>query len=231
MLKFFTSQKTYLWVAGVSIGVFLMGSLYIPRNLAVFSGINDMPLLQWLSLNNQYFNALFWIYLLVGLMLLLWICTGICSIDAVIRRTTLKRLIHVLSPQVLHIAILFILLGHGLSAYAGYKIDIPMDMGNSYERKGFELRVDNIDFFKNPGENSTRWRIYLAINNDMHVLETGKPAFYEGVGFFARSAQKNNMKAVIGLVRDPGVLWEIIGAVTFVIGASGICYVRLKEPA
>jgi cytochrome c biogenesis factor len=229
MLKFFISQKTYLWVTGLSIGVFLAGSLFIPQNLAVFSGINDMPILHWLSLNNHYFNALFWIYLLIGLMLLLWICTCICSIDAIIRRTTLKRLFHVLSPQVLHIAILMVLLGHGISASAGYKEDVPMDMNVPQEMKGFDLKVKNIEFFQNPGENSTRWRVYMEINETEHVLETGKPSFYQGVGFFAKSAQEKKMKAIIGLVYDPGVVWEITGAIVFVIGASGIFSVRLSE--
>jgi hypothetical protein len=49
------------------------------------------------------------------------------------------------------------------------------------------------------------------------------------VGFFAKSAQEKKMKAIIGLVYDPGVVWEITGAIVFVIGASGIFSVRLSE--
>jgi cytochrome c biogenesis factor len=229
MLKFFLSIKTYLWITGISGGVFLLGSFYIPQNLAVFSGINDMPLLKWLSLNSSYLDKLFWIYFLIGLMLLLWIGIVICSLDTMIKRTTRRDIIKVLSPQVLHIAIVLVLLGHGISASAGYKQDVPMDKGDTHKIKGYELKVDNIEFFKNPGENSTRWRVYLKINNDVHVLELGKPAFYEGVGFFAKSAQQKKMKAVIGLIYDPGVLWEVIGAVTFVIGAAGVFYMRLHE--
>jgi hypothetical protein len=74
-----------------------------------------------------------------------------------------------------------------------------------------------------------RWRVYLNINRSEHVLELGRPAFYNGVGFFAKSAQQKKMKAIIGLVFDPGVVWELIGAVTFIIGASGVFYTRLSE--
>jgi cytochrome c biogenesis factor len=229
MLRFFLSIKTYLWVTGISIGVFLIGSIYIPRNLAVFSLINDMPLLRWLSQNSNIPDRIFWIYLLVGFMLLLWICTLICSIDAIIKKTTRKNMIKVLSPQILHIAIIFVLLGHGVSAVTGYRQDVPMKINDEYKVKGFDLKINNIEFFKNPGENSTRWRVHLEIDNQLHMIELGKPAFYNGVGFFAKSAQKKKMKAIIGLVHDPGVIWEIIGAVVFVVSAFGVFYIKLNE--
>ena len=135
----------------------------------------------------------------------------------------------VLSPQVLHIAILFVLLGYFVSASTGYKHDVPMNVGEAQEVKGFELRIDNMEFFKNPGEDSTRWRVHLKINNDTHKLEVGEPAFYKGVGFFAKSADQARKKAIIGLIYDPGVLWELIGAVVFILGAFGLFYVRFNE--
>jgi cytochrome c biogenesis factor len=229
MLKFFLSIKTALWLTGLSIGVFLMGSLYIPKNLAVFSGVNDMPLLRWMFLNNEFLDKIFWIYILIGLILLISLNTFICSLDAVIKRTSWKTLIRVLSPQVLHIAIILVLLGHGISASVGYKHDVPMKKNEIYKAKGFNMRIRDMEFFKNPGENSTRWRVYLEINDDLQVIELGKPAFYNGVGFFAKSAQQRKMKAIIGLIYDPGVLWEIIGAIVFIIGASGVFYIRLSE--
>jgi cytochrome c biogenesis factor len=231
MLKFFISIKTYLWVSGISIVVFLIGSLYIPSNLAVFSGINDMPLFQWLLLNNDVFKTVFWIYILCGLMLILWISTLICSFDTVIRRMKRGVLIRVLSPQVVHIALLLVLLGHGISASAGYKEDVSMGINVLHTMRGFGLKVRDIEFFQNPGENSTRWRVHLKINNDVHILETGKPAFYQGVGFFVKSAQEKKMKAIIGLVYDPGVVWELTGAIAFVVGAAGVFTARMSEKA
>ncbi len=229
MLKFFLSIKTSLWLTGLSICVFLIGSFYIPQNLALFSEINDIPLFTWLLENNHHLSKVFWIYLLIALMLLLWINTIVCSIDAIIKRTTWKSLVRVLSPQVLHIAILFVLIGYCVSASAGYKKDVPMNMIDAQKIEGFDLKINNMEFFTNPGENSPRWRVYLNIDSSEHVLELGKPAFYNGVGFFAKSAQKKKMKAIIGLIYDPGVIWELIGAVTFIIGASGVFYTRLSE--
>jgi hypothetical protein len=229
MLKFFISIKTYLWLTGISIGAFLLGSIYIPGNLAVFSEINDIPLFTWMSENHDDVSKYLWIYLLIGLMLLLWISTLICSIEAIIKRTARRNLVRVLSPQVLHIAILFVLLGYFVSASTGYKEDVPMKMGETQEVKGFELQIDNMEFFKNPGEDSTRWRVYLKINSDMNILEVGKPSFSKGVGFFVKSADQKRSKAIIGLIYDPGVFWELIGAVVFIIGAFGLFYVRFNE--
>jgi hypothetical protein len=138
-------------------------------------------------------------------------------------------MIKVLSPQVLHIAIVFVLLGYGISAVSGYKQDVPMKLNDAHNVRGFELKINNIEFFKNPGENSTRWRVYLEVDNDLHMIELGKPAFVNGVGFFAKSAHKKKMKAIIGLVHDPGVLWEVIGAAVFVLSAFGVFYIKLRE--
>lgn len=229
MLKFFLSLKTYLWVSGLGMAIFLIGSFYIPQNLAIFSGINDSPLINWLSLNKNVLDKLFWIYVLIGIILLLWISTLICSLDAIIKRTTRKSLIRVLSPQVLHLGIILVILGHGVSAITGYKHDVPMNSVDSYEAKGFNMKINDMDFFKNPGENSTRWRVHLEIDDNIHTLEVGRPAFYNNVGFFAKSAQQKKKTVIIGLIYDPGVIWEIIGAFVFVIGAAGVFHTKFNE--
>ncbi len=229
MLKFFVSIKTYLWVTGIGMGIFLIGSFYIPKNLAIFSGINDMPLIKWLLLNNNVFDKLLWIYVLIAIMLLVWVSTLICSLDAIIKRTTRKTFVRILSPQILHIGIVLVILGHGISALSGYKHDVSMTAMESYEVRGFNMKVNNMDFFKKPGENSTRWRVNLEIDNNMHILEVGKPAFYNNVGFFVKSAREKKQLAIIGLIYDPGVLWEIIGAVVFVVGAAGLFYTKFNE--
>lgn len=229
MLRFFLSIKTFLWITGISIGIFLIGSLYIPNNLAIYSGINEMPLMKWIVENNNYLNKLFWIYILIFLMTLMWLNILICSIDAIIKKTTLKGLMRVLSPQILHISILLVLLGHGVSAVSGYKEDISMEMNSLHEVKGFTLKLDNIEFLKKTGQSSTNWKVHMRIDNNPYILEVGKPSFYNGVGFFAKSAYQRKMKAVIGLVYDPGAMWEVTGAILFIIGATGIFYIRLKE--
>jgi hypothetical protein len=63
----------------------------------------------------------------------------------------------------------------------------------------------------------------------LHQLEVGQPAFYNGVGFFAKSAQQKKRSTIIGLIYDPGIIWEMIGAVMFIVGATGIFITRFND--
>lgn len=231
MIRFFLSIKTYLWLSGFSILAFLAGSFYIPGNLEVFSEINDMPLFSWLSSNADGLDKFYWIYLLLCLMFLLGMNILICTLDAVIRKTTRGGLIEVLSPQVLHTGVIFVLLGQLVSSSTGYKRDIPLGVNDTVEIGGFNLTIKNMEFSNDQGEDSPSWRVYLKIDNEIHKLEPASPVFYRGTGFFVKSADHNRMKAIIGQVYDPGVWWEIIGAVMFVVGASGIFYQMGRKKA
>jgi hypothetical protein len=68
MLRLLKSIKTALVILFLSITVFVAGSIYIPRNLSLFSDINDIPLFRWLSLNYSSIGKTFWIYLAIFLM-------------------------------------------------------------------------------------------------------------------------------------------------------------------
>jgi len=229
MLRFFLSIKTFLWLAGLSMVTFLVGSLYIPQNLDIFSEINEIPLFIWLNKNSDYLGKIYWIYILIFLMGLISINMLICSIDAIIKKTRLRGLVRVLSPQIVHISILIVLLGHGISALTGYKEDVTLKPGIPYMVRGFNIRLDDIEFFKRPDLSSTSWRIHITIDDKPHVIEVGRPSFYKGVGFFAKSAYRKRKKAIIGLVNDPGARWEVAGAILFVIGAVGIFYTRIGK--
>lgn len=229
MLRLFLSIKTYLWLTGIAGGLFLAGSLYIPGNLDIFSGINDIPLFQWLVMNAGCAGTCYWIYLLIGIMALLGINMIVCSIDVIIKRLSWSRMVDVLSPQVLHAAILLVLAGHFISATAGYREDIPMIVGDDRRVKGFDLKIDTIENLQIRGEGSTRWRVFMSINNERRVLEPGRPSFYRGAGFFIRSAEREKGRAIIGVVSDPGVWWQIAGAAAFVVGAFGVFGAKVSE--
>ncbi len=229
MIKFFTSIKTSLWLMGISMVVYALGAFFIPQNLDVFSEINDMPLFTWFSRNREFAGTFFWICLLVAFMALLSINTIVCSIDALVRGLTRKRFVEVLSPQVLHLGVIFILFGHLVSAAAGYRQDVPMNLGETRQIRGFTIGVESVEFVQLKGEDSTRWRVGLKINDIRRVLEPARPAFFSHVGFFAKSAQQGKNKAIVGLVYDPGVFWEILGALVFFVGAGGLFSMQFQR--
>lgn len=222
MLRFFLSIKTFLWLCGICIVICVVGSYAIPQHLDVFSEINDMPLFRWLELNTGELGASYWIYALIACLALLCLNLLVCTADVLVMRASWKKVIEVISPQVLHIGVLLVFLGHLVSASVGYKEDVPVREQDSVEVRGFRMTVDRIDFVKLRNEDSTRWRVSLRVDDEVFLLEPARPAFYKGVGFFAKSAEKKRMKVVVGLVRDPGTSWEIFGAALFVLGSLGI---------
>lgn len=228
MLKFFLSIKTFLWLTGLCLIFFVVGSFFIPQNLDVFSEINEMPLFSWFSKNMSELDTSFWIYMLIGFMTLIALNTVICTADALLKRVTWKAILQSLSPHILHIGVLLILFGHLVSASSGYKADIPLGMREIKDFQGFQLGIQKIEFVTIIGEDSTRWRVHLTVNDKPFILEPARPAFYKKVGFFAKSAQQKKMTAIIGLVYDPGVLWELIGAGFFLLGTLGIAWSQMK---
>lgn len=229
MIKFFLSIKTTLWLTGISILAFVTGSFFIPKNLDVFSEINDTPLFKWLSINTSEIGKTFWIYAIICLMAILCLNTIVCSIDAVLRRLSWKGLINTLSPQILHIGVLFVLFGHFISAMTGYKQDIPMKKNMTTNFKEFNISLTGMNFSKSYDEDTTRWRVHLDIDNNQFIIEPARPAFYRNVYFFVKSADEKSMRAIIGLVYDPGVVWEILGAAVFILGAAGIFYRQITS--
>jgi len=222
MIKLFTSVKTTLWITGLGIATFLAGSYLIPQNLDIYSDINDMPLFTWMRLNRTHMGEIVWIYPLLGFMTLLAINMVVCGIEVFTRKVKLKGFIETASPQVLHLGVLFVLLGHLVSAESGYKQDVPLELHETREIQGRALRLDGIEFLHLYGEDSTRSRVSLALDGNTFVLGPAEPAFYRGTEYFIKSAQQGKNKAIIGLVYDPGVLFEIIGAIAFVIGSAGL---------
>lgn len=228
-MKFFTSIKTSLWLMGLSIIFYAIGSVVIPQNLEIFSEINDMPLFRWFSLNRAYFFAFSWILALIVLMALMAVNIIICGIDSLVKSLPHRQVIDAVAPQILHIGVVIVLFGHLVSASFGYKEDVPMAVGITKEVRGMRLSLAGVDFIQVPGEDSRRWVVGLGIDGNDVVLYPASPAFVNGIGFFAKSAQEKNRTAIIGLVYDPGVGWEIAGALVFVIGAAALFYVQLRR--
>ncbi len=225
MLKLLTSLKTTLYLIGISILVFLAGSLYIPKNLEIFSEINDFPLFQWLYNNRDYPAKTYWIYAEILLMAFLSVNMVVCTIEALLEKLSRRTLIQRLSPHILHAGVLLVLFGHLVSGTVGFKKDITMYMGETTEVDDLVVSLKQIELVYIKGENQQRWRASVSVDDKgelFHaVIEPAKPFFVSGLGLFAKSADENG-RLVLGVVHDPGVKWEIAGALLFLVGAAGI---------
>lgn len=229
MIKLFTSVKTSLWIMGLSMIVYVLGSFFIPQHLDIFSDINDMPLFSWLSRYRADIGVSFWIPLLLVLMALLALNILVCGYDSLRRGMRGGRYIETLAPQLLHLGVVLVLFGHLVSASAGYKEDLPLGLNDPQELRGHRLELIALDFLKVSGEDSTRWRVGLIVDGRPATLEPARPFFLDRTGFFAKSASQRKERALIGIVYDPGVVWEIAGAVFFILGGAGLFLVQFRE--
>jgi cytochrome c biogenesis factor len=232
ILRVLKSTKTALYLMGFSVLIFLAGSVYIPKNLEIFSEINDGPLLYWLTDNMSHLSKTYWIFGQVILMALLSLNMIVCTLEGLIGKFSMKDLFGKHSPHIVHAGILLVLFGHLVSAGFGYKIDVPIKSGENVSIEGLTIHLEKVNFVQVRGEDQRRWQTALTISgNGMiinSVVEPAKPVFLNGLGIFVKSAEESG-RAILGVVRDPGVKWEILGAVVFVIGSIGIFWVRYSR--
>lgn len=214
---------------GISMLVFLAGSIYIPQNLDIFSEINDFPLFHWLYDNSDFLGKTYWLYLQIILMAALCLNMVVCTIDGLIGKLSLKNLIQKLSPHILHTGVLLVLFGHLVSGGFGYKKDVPLHTGEEVSIEDLRIHLERVNLVAIKGENQKRWRVELNIKTGDEVvnsvIEPASPLFLKGVGIFAKSAEENG-RVLLGIIRDPGVKWEIAGALVFLIGSIGLFWSR-----
>ncbi len=229
MIKFFRSLKTSLWLMGVSILLYVLGSFFIPQHLDIFSEINDMPLMEWLNRNRGEMGVAFWIPALIVLMALLAANILVCGYDSLARGVPYGLSVETLAPQVLHLGVVLVLFGHLISAASGFREDVPLHPHEPQTVRGRRLELVNLEFLKMRGEDSTRWRIGLLIDGRSATVEPARPYFHERTGYFARSASQKQGRALIGIVYDPGVIWEVAGAILFLFGGAGLFFVQFRR--
>ena len=229
MLNILRSIETSLYLIAVSVLIFLAGSIYIPNNLDIFSEVNDKPIFRWLYENKSVLSKSYWIYLQVMLMAALSLNMIVCTVDGLIGKLSARNFIQKVSPHILHIGMLLVLFGHLVSGTSGYKKDYVVTEGQKFSHSDTDVYVDKVDLVEIAGENQKRWRVNMRVESDGHkksgILQPASPMFFRGVGIFVKSADEQG-RTVIGIVRDPGVKWEIAGALIFLLGAGGIFWSR-----
>jgi hypothetical protein len=230
MLKILKSINTGLYIFVTAMIFFLLGSLYIPQNLHLFSDVNDMPLFKWLSINSANFIKTYWIYILIILMAVLSLNMVVCMIDDISKRFSPRLIVQKLSPHIIHCGVLIILSGHLISASTGFKKDISIGINEEVILNGLRIRAEGVRFDNIKGEDQSRWIVNLLVNENgvvrRFVLEPSRPAFFR-YGFYAKSAERSG-RLIIGVISDPGAIWEVSGAILFIIGSTGLFWTRYR---
>lgn len=236
--RLLTSLWTLEAVILLAVGICLAGSIALPSNLAFFSGIDETPLLQWLADAGRP-GLTWWIYALIATMGLMGLCTGLCTIDALIKAWGRKDFMHRLYPQLMHIGVIFVLIGYLLTAWMGARHDVLLKQGQSAQLEdGTSIRLasvgsgtDRIGYYEG-------WEAQLVLSKDgmemgSKTLRPVHPVYVGQTGLFFKSItlsqgtgqqgqQPAPPSALIRVCRDPGAQWALIGGVLVLAGGVGL---------
>jgi cytochrome c biogenesis factor len=232
--RFFLSLKTAFWLFFVFIVFAFIGSVVLPNNLAFFSGIDDTPLFRWLS-DSGNLKLTWWIYAMILMLALLAVSTIFCTIDGTIKGLNSRNLILKLSPQVMHLGVLFIMLGHLLTASIGFKTDMRIKEGEKKVVAGeIELYLEDVKVQTDKQGYYTDWeaKLWWFENGEKvkeEVLRPVHPLYFGQFGLYFKSVSiEPEPSALIRVCRDPGALWALIGGVFLSIGGLGFVYGRFS---
>jgi hypothetical protein len=229
MIRFFTSIRTAILFYGLTMFFFFAGTLIIPKTMELYTGIIDTVLFTWLR--QESLAASWWILGIVAAMTLLAVNTLVCSADALLTKLTRSGLLRVLAPQVVHLGVLLILLGHFLTSGSGLRTEAVLNEGSTLPVFGeTAFRVESITV--EPSElTSVRWRVEgMWLNGDKPVkravIEPGRPSFFRWNWAFIKSADSSPLRAVLLLRRDPGLYAFLSGVGVFALGCALVLLVR-----
>lgn len=233
VIGFFLSLKTAFWLFLIFIVLLFIGSLILPGNLAFFSGIDDTPLFRWLSADSKDLKLTWWIYAMLLLLFILALSTILCTVEALMKRLSIGSIILKLSPQIMHIGVLFIMLGHLLTASSGFKTDILVKKGISEIIDGGSIYLEDIAILTDKNGYETDWEAKIAwleeTNTKQMILKPAQPVYLEGLGLYLKSvSEEPEPSALIRVCRDPGAIWALIGGILLLGGGMGFLYGRFS---
>lgn len=230
IMQFFLSLKTAFWLFLLFIIILFIGSLSLPNNLAFFSGIDDAPLFRWLA-EAGTIPITWWIYALIALLAVLAVSTIFCTIEALLKRVSRRQLALKLSPQVMHIGVLFIMLGHLLTASLGSKMDVLLKQGEQKVVGTAAVMLQDVKVWKDQNGYDSDWEAKLIWMEGKNNIETSlKPAHPRYIGVFGLYTKAVSLEpsrtALIRVCKDPGAVWALFGGVLLSAGGIGFLYGR-----
>lgn len=234
IINFFLSIKTAYGFFLFFTTVCLYGSLSLPNNLAFFSGIDDTPLFRWLA-GAGAIGTTWWIWVFIAALGLFALNTVACTVDALLRLGR-QNFIMRLSPQVMHIGVLFVMLGHLLTASAGVKLDIDLRAGEAKPVAGnLSILLEDVTVREDANGYAVDWEAKLRLlengtRSEELSLRPAHPLYRAGYGLYSKSVVKDarESSALVRVSRDPGALWAFLGGALLSLGGAGFVYARFR---
>lgn len=217
IIKILLSVKTTFVLFIIFILFAFIGSVELPGNLSFFSGIDDEPLFNWLS-HNHTLSKTWWIYALILTLGLIAINTIFCTVEALIKRVRGRNLIAKLCPQLMHIGVLLVMLGHLLTASNAFRTEINIKKGQSIQLpSGKRITVVSIKEYLDEEGFATDWTVEIVSGRKNFSIKPLKPVKIDGYHILAQAVEKGT--AVIRIIKDPGAMWALSGGALLCLAA------------
>lgn len=235
IVRFLLSFRTVFGLLLASMAIAVVGSLVLPYNLAFFSGIDDTALFKWLAREDNL-KLTWWIYALIAAMAALGASTVACTVEALMKIRGRKNLALKLSPQVMHLGVLFVMLGHLLTASLGTKADVRLETDHKAQvTDEVSIGLKEVRSKTDEAGYETDWeaRIVLFYGGssigEEEFLRPARPIYAGQTGFYLKSIKNGDApSALVRVCRDPGALWALIGGSLVAAGGLGFIYGRFK---
>ena len=237
MKSFFLSLKTTVWTLFIMVCLFFIGSYMMPMHRDVFAPMNDDLLFRWVEeVAAQNVWQTWWFFAALAGLVVLTINTLACSLQAIRGKWSRNDFLIRISPQVIHIAFLFILLAHLLGAGWGYKLSGMMPEGafaRLPENRGLHLQSVRVQTDKAGYMEDWSAEVSLYENNTLiksGTLGPNKPLLYHGVGIYLKNLSFEGRSAALIMVnKDPGAVWALVGGILFMLGSVTVLALKWRE--
>ena len=233
ILEFFISLRTTIWLLTALICLLLYGSFVMPAH-EEFLALHTVALFDWMQ--GMPVSITWWLWAAVVVLSLLTANTVICSIESLVRKREARHWLLIVSPQIMHIGVLFILLAHLLSSLGSFKAVTFAYRDSVFALPAnLEVRFNQVNAAIDASGYVTDWSADIEYFKDGRSVAQDRilpnsPSFREGVGIYIKTVKMSPFPvAMIEVSREPGAPWALAGSVLFTIGMVMLLVLKINK--
>jgi hypothetical protein len=187
-------------------------------------------------LRDQHFGVTWWMWCLIGILVILAVNTLFCSIESIAKKRGFTQWFLFISPQIIHIGFLFILLAHLLSALGGSQAFSYAGEGSLLRipENNIFLKVKDISIYTSSRGYVTDWAVQVEYHSNSGLIRSdnirpNKPSVNYGLNINVKDVRTSPHKMVLLQInKEPGAPWALAGGILFVIGVVILIALRIK---
>ena len=231
-LDFFFSLRTTLWILGLLLLLLFAGAFVMPGRQE-FQALHSIPLFDWL--HEQSMGITWWLWGLIGILVLLTLNTLFCSVESIIKKRKVTQWLLLISPQVIHMGFLFMLFAHLMSALGASQSNAVAGEGSVVMLSDNEttVKVKNINIQLDYYGYVTDWEVGIEyfsegkqFGND--IIKPNNPSVQKGFNINVKDLRASPVEAVLLQInREPGALWALVGGVLFMVGIVTLILLKI----